>query len=81
MSVLEAPLYMTTLTVGRKFSRAICQRAVCCRAEGFRSRREGESDNDGVDCDGQFRVNHPVLMETSIYLDETGILLVLIGFL
>jgi len=73
MAVLEAPLYMTTLTVGRKFSRAICQRAVCCRAEGFRSRREGESDNDGVDCDGQFRVNHPVLMETSVYLDETGV--------
>ena len=62
MTMLDEPLYMTTLTVGRKFSRAICQRAVCCRAEGFRS-------SDGM---SKFKLNHPVLMETNVYMDETG---------
>jgi Adenosine-deaminase (editase) domain len=30
-TLLAQPLYMTTLTVGRKFSSATCRRAVCCR--------------------------------------------------
>ena len=61
MPLLEAPMYMTTLTVGRKFSRAICQRAVCCRAEGF-----GNNSND------KYKLNHPALMETNVYMDESG---------
>eukprot|EP00804_Cyclotella_cryptica_P018168 CCRYP_005934-RB/>CCRYP_005934-RB protein AED:0.06 eAED:0.06 QI:65/1/1/1/0.33/0.5/4/524/426 len=65
MTLLEDPLYMTTLTVGRKFSRAICQRALCCRAEGFRPRKGSN----------KYRLNHPVLMETNVYMDETGICL------
>ena len=62
MTMLEEPLYMTTLTVGRKFSRAICQRAVCCRAEGFSTK----------DSKSRYRLNHPVLMETNVYMDEAG---------
>ena len=61
MPLLESPLYMTTLTVGRKFSRAICQRALCCRAEGFRC-----SFNE------KYKLNHPALMETNVYMDDTG---------
>ena len=76
MSVLEDPLYMTTLTVGRKFSRAICQRAVCCRAEGFglgKSGRKSKSDdNAGPESLGKYEVNHPALMETNVYMDESG---------
>lgn len=68
-SVLNEPLYMTTLTVGRKFSRAICQRAVCCRAEGFRKPRREQMD---VAEESKYRLNHPVLMETNVYIDETG---------
>jgi hypothetical protein len=64
MSILQKPVYMSTLTVGRKFSRAICQRAVCCRAEGFRT----SSLN-------KYQLNHPVLMETNVYMDETGMYL------
>jgi Adenosine-deaminase (editase) domain len=30
-SLLDEPLYPSTLTVGRKFSAATCRRAVCCR--------------------------------------------------
>ena len=56
-----SPMYMTTLTVGRKFSRSICQRAVCCRAEGFKC-----SSSD------KYKLNHPALMETNVYMDESG---------
>ena len=69
MPMLDKPLYMTTLTVGRKFSRAICQRAVCCRADGFRS---DSSDNGTAGSEGTFHLNHPTLMETNVYMDESG---------
>ena len=69
MPMLDKPLYMKTLTVGRKFSRAICQRAVCCRADGFRS---GGSDHDTAGSEGTFHLNHPTLMETNVYIDESG---------
>jgi hypothetical protein len=62
MTMLDEPLYMSTLTVGRKFSRAICQRAVCCRADGFKT-----SNNMSG-----YKLNHPVLMETNVYMDDTG---------
>ena len=62
MTLIEEPMYMTTLTIGRKFSRATCQRAVCCRAEGY-------------DAGDKFAVNHPVLMETNVYMDESGVIL------
>ena len=61
MPLLETPIYMTTMTVGRKFSRSICQRAVCCRAEGFH-----------CSSDDKFKLNHPSLMETNVYMDESG---------
>ena len=82
MSVLDEPLYMSTLTVGRKFNRAICQRAVCCRADGFGSRRrrrrrrggdDNEDDADDAAYDlGMYKLNHPTLMETNVYMDEAG---------
>ena len=78
MPMLEAPLYMATLTVGRKFSRAICQRAVCCRAEGFWSRiggtnvKELDENESSVETHREFRLNHPALMETCVYMDESG---------
>lgn len=76
MSLLEEPIYMSTLTVGRKFSRASCQRAVCCRAEGvFQSRKRiGNSNKEEASDDSlqMYRLNHPILMETNVYMDETG---------
>ena len=73
MPLLDEPLYMTTLTVGRKFSRAVCQRAVCCRADGFPSSTGdwGGKNGDGESL-GNYKLNHPVLMETCVYMDETG---------
>mmetsp|Transcript_39622 Transcript_39622/g.83302 ORF Transcript_39622/g.83302 Transcript_39622/m.83302 type:complete len:582 (+) Transcript_39622:94-1839(+) len=74
MSVLDRPLHMTTLTVGRKFSRAICQRAVCCRADGFGARVTGRDSDNGKIAEylGKYKLNHPTLMETNVYMDEAG---------
>lgn len=74
MPVLDEPLYMTTLTVGRKFSRAVCQRAVCCRAGGFGSLTKigGMDNSKSVEKLGVYKLNHPTLMETNCYLDESG---------
>jgi len=49
-SILESPLYMTSLTVGRKLTSVCCQRAVCCRAQGYGltktwKRRNKKNDN------------------------------------
>lgn len=67
-SVLEEPLYMTTLTVGRKFTRAICQRAVCCRADGYAISKIDNADASN----NSYKLNHPTLMETNVYMDDAG---------
>jgi hypothetical protein len=73
MSVLDEPLYMSTLTVGRKFSGAICKRAVCCRADGFGARGGGGcGSNDAADDLWKYKLNHPTLMETNVYMDDKG---------
>jgi len=70
MTVLDAPIYMSTMTVGRKFSKIICQRALCCRASGFDLSKDAIDKNH--DDNGKYRLNHPVVMETSVYMDESG---------
>ena len=72
MAMLDSPLYMTTLTVGRKFSKIICQRALCCRANGFGTSKEAKVEDSSKGNHTRFRLNHPVLMETSVYMDESG---------
>ena len=47
-SVLETPLYMSSITVGRKLTDCICRRAICCRADGFgQVRKRKHSSSDG----------------------------------
>lgn len=36
LSARFEPLYLSTITVGRKFSQVHCERALCCRVSGFR---------------------------------------------
>lgn len=72
-SVMDDLLYMSTLTVGRKFTSCICQRAVCCRVG---KQDDGDLKSfrmDGVQ-KGKVRLNHPAIMGTGVYLDETGVL-------
>jgi len=92
------PMYMSTLTVGRKFTECICRRAICCRVRGdeVEEEEEGKSLKEGgqqqqkkrkrkkkggylvdLNKNGERRyhgVNHPTLMGTAVYLDETGVI-------
>jgi hypothetical protein len=81
-SFLQKPLYMSTLTVARKFTECICRRAVCCRANGaFVSRRkrnhsllDGASELDHELLSNGFALSHPTIMGTGIYMDDSGVL-------
>ncbi|VEU34909.1 unnamed protein product [Pseudo-nitzschia multistriata] len=79
-SLMEEPIYMSTLTVGRKLSGPVCRRAVCCRLD-TRCRQPNLAIplNNSIPLTGrtnsnkiQYRVNHPAIMGTSVYLD-TGV--------
>lgn len=59
---IKQPLFLTSLTVGRKFTECICRRACCCRAYGF------EFESQHV----KYMLNHLVLMGTGVYMDEEG---------
>lgn len=75
-SVIDGPLYMSTLTVGRKFTSCICQRAVCCRIGKHDVNNQkvfGSVDNEvSTSSQGNLRLNHPAIMGTGVYLDESG---------
>lgn len=78
-SLLETPLYMDTLTVGRKFTSCISQRAVCCRADGYCKDGNNTEANGNMNDDNEmqnlsYRLNHPSIMGTGVYLDDTGTL-------
>lgn len=84
-SLLQQPLYVSSLTVGRKFSSACCRRAVCCRLVRKGGRvvvtttthppsPSAPNGADGKDEEPpQFRLHHPAVMGTSVYMDETGV--------
>lgn len=66
-------------------SACICKRALCCRATGFNFNKNSinnvcaevgnsldENDKIGTLSSMSFRVNHPVIMGTEVYLDDSG---------
>ena len=56
---LEGPIYLASVTIGRKFSRAHCERALCCRIADFHHR--------------DFQLTHPTLLCASIVFDNSVI--------
>ena len=73
-SLLESPVYMASLTVGRKFTSCICQRAVCCRAvEKAKSRKEQVPTTDTEEST-TYSLHHPAVMGTGMYMDDSGVL-------
>ena len=86
-SMVDSPLYMSTLTVGRKMTNVICRRAICCRAWGYgdtaapkakgkkRAKIEDDSKEQYLPTKTTgYKLNHPVVMGTSVYIDEDGVL-------
>lgn len=69
-SLIHDPVFLSTITIGRKYSSVHGHRAFCCRAEagiGGKRSRIGDSDIQG------YRINHPLVMCTSVKLDEGAI--------
>ncbi|KAG7368799.1 adenosine-deaminase (editase) domain containing protein [Nitzschia inconspicua] len=78
-SLLEEPLYVSTVTVGRKLSAAVCKRAICCRLDApsrspfMQVMKESVVDVDSCGEVDTYHVNHPAVMGTAVYLDDTGV--------
>ena len=81
--ILEEPLYLSTLTVGRKLSGSVCRRAICCRldtrcrqprlpksSEKNTSTSTSSNDDQNIN-EKKYRVNHPAVMGTSVKLDTS----------
>ena len=91
-SMVDSPLHMSTLTVGRKMTNVICRRAVCCRAWGYgdaaepkaKEKKRAKIEDDSIEENSftqsfpteksKYKLNHPVIMGTSVYIDEDGVL-------
>jgi hypothetical protein len=56
LSAVSLPIYITSITVGRKFSLPHCCRALCCRVQDFQY----------VTTSGQakYRTHHPIMLGT-----------------
>ena len=68
--LLDEPLYLSTLTVGRKLSGNVCRRAICCRLD-VRIRRQLNLKSTSVfNHHHNYRINHPAVLGTSVYLNE-----------
>eukprot|EP00929_Paragymnodinium_shiwhaense_P059802 TRINITY_DN29925_c0_g1_i1.p1 TRINITY_DN29925_c0_g1~~TRINITY_DN29925_c0_g1_i1.p1 ORF type:complete len:496 (+),score=14.55 TRINITY_DN29925_c0_g1_i1:37-1488(+) len=61
--IFEAPLYMASCTIGRKFSWPHAVRALCCRLQDFNPTRLR-------DLPPMFSINHPVIMGCSVKFDD-----------
>ena len=62
--MLTTPVYLASVTVGRKFNQAILRRALCCRMHGFQSEREVCTKGGTA-----FEVRHPSVMCTAVPFD------------
>lgn len=81
------PIYLSSITVGRKFSKVHCDRALCCRLQGFcfpcaeggtsqskKMKQEDASAEKAHVLASKYVLHHPVMMSTSVKLDEGAII-------
>lgn len=74
-SLLKEPLYLSTLTVGRKLTACICRRAVCCRIgnDGDWMSWPNITQSQQAASPQQpspFHLVHPAILGTCVYVDE-----------
>lgn len=68
-SFLPEPIYLSTITIARKFSNVICRRALCCRVSASPSATENYYSHHAIQ--SPYRLHHPAIMGTGVYLDDT----------
>lgn len=69
LSAFLEPLYITSITVGRKFSEPHCARALCCRLQDFNPGKDAQLAGLAQ----QFATHHPSMLGTRVKLDEAAI--------
>lgn len=62
--LLAKPIYLSTITIGRKYSIPHVYRGLCCRAQDFQYPQSS----------ALFACNHPVILCTAVKLDESIIM-------
>jgi hypothetical protein len=62
------PIYLRSITIGRRFSRAHAERALCCRLQDFDPTARGLSG-----LPQPYRIHHPTMLGTALKLDESVI--------
>lgn len=81
---LTQPIYLSTITVGRKYSALHAQRAFCCRMNGFayppppssskkRKKQQQVTHNEST-VESLFSTHHPTILCTAIKFDESSLL-------
>ena len=65
LALAMEPIYLASVTVGRKFSRAHCERGLCCRLQDFAPRKV-----PALAALDPFQIRHPSMMCTAIKLDH-----------
>ena len=67
----NGPIYLETITVGRKFSQVHCERALCCRLTSIRGLNACLTPPSSSL--GRYQITHPTMMSTSIKFDTSVI--------
>ena len=71
------PLYLSTVTVGRKLTSVVCRRAICCRVgptDHETAKSNGSSSSSILPTHPYIRLHHPTVMGTSVYMDDAGVI-------
>jgi len=68
-SFIPEPMYLSSITIARKFSNAICRRALCCRVSTSPSATKKCYSHHMIK--SPYRLNHPAIMGTGVYLDNS----------
>ena len=75
-SCFKKPIYLTTITIGRKYNFEMCRRALCCRATPpIKKRRNNHNNKKNVSSTTSlYQLHHPVLMETNVYMNSNNVI-------
>jgi hypothetical protein len=74
-SILESPLYMTSITVGRKYSGPCLRRAVCCRLSPDVDKDQNGQRRAKHSLSWTNHLRHPAIMCTAVYVEPDAVVM------
>eukprot|EP01038_Epipyxis_sp_PR26KG_P010706 gene10706-14374_t len=85
LSEFYQPIYLSSITIGRKFGKVYCERALCCRLQDFSyecnsviyeeaiSGQKLIKTNEKINSIVSYSIHHPTMMGTAVKFDESVI--------